>query len=313
MHSPQQPQQPQQQKQKNQEQQQQQQSKSPWKPAGATQSVQSKGKVVQPKPKMDDEKDKKQHKEDYVSFDDKTRVRYPTTSVATATLESVFDTLYTPMISRLPDETTQKKRTRSDINPLFGEIKIQGMRTLCASMNACTGHLFADMGCGYGRQALFMFLEHPYVSVYGIEYDPDRFTVARRALAKLWAYNPSLFEHLNPTEYDFRIRLRSRIYGNVICLERGNLLDKVSAFENADILFCEVSFKNTGQYPLLSKRLSQMKPNAKLLLYEQMETIYGSATMPFQPLCQLVHVATTWSPYMTFGLWRRCVAVKDQK
>jgi hypothetical protein len=253
---------------------------------------------------------KKREFKEYVIRIGEYLVTYPTTLVQTSSLESVYESLFMDPNVRLThpkqqQQQQQEQQKNPNINTLFGEIQIAGMRSICAlsEMKFKECGIFADMGCGFARQLLFVFLEYTQMSVIGVEYDIERFRIALRALEKLSTDNPATFQIMDVKENAY-IKLRSVLFNNTIEVFCGNLLHFEHTFQHADVLFCEVSFNNTGQRPLLSKRLSQMKRHSRCLLYEDLNKIDpDTLTKQFGSFVEKATIQTSWSPTFSFSMY----------
>lgn len=293
----------------------------PWRPATSTQTLLGKSNMpVRFLPSIAEKQEKTatiKEKKEVVAIPSSNKhlstvklcnedIPYPTTGLSDKRLEATYEGMIFCDATELNQRAS--KPTDPTVNKCFGEIRLSGMRKLCAAVNMNKCRLFADLGAGYGRQGLFVFLEYPRTNVYGVEYDEHRYAVAAQAIKRLCTENPKLFHYMQNTAQTF-VRAESRVFGNTIQVHKGNLLDHVHVFTAADVLFCEVSFAHTGQRPLLQKRLHSMKPGAHLLLYENMSTVYAtSSANKYKRWFQennAPDVQTTWSSSWQFPMYVR--------
>ena len=182
------------------------------------------------------------------------------------------------------------------VNFVFGEILPSGIRNIFAEPFMTVGdkkkpvHLL-DWGCGHGRLIMQLFLEHPNMSVTGVELHPGRFWNAYHAVYRLWLHNKHLYDivHFDNTENRVII-VKSRLFHNTITVYEGNFFEDrfLQLAKTADHLFVEVAFAHCRSNDpstcncegnisrkLLAHRVLCLKPGATCLFYEPTAQIFN--------------------------------------
>ena len=208
--------------------------------------------------------------------------------------------------------------TKSQSSLLYGEVLFEGAAKLFDSqhLNAEKGTVLVDLGSGVGKLALQAFLQFPNLSkVVGVELSPSRVTEAHSALQKLATSYSTSFQFnsnqdvkedhdtsinssssLSVPQIGYRCTLSTqkkksqRKYRgknhirklDIICNSLFSMEDIVA---ESDIVICETQILPES-YSSLVILLSKMKSGARLLTYEDLNTIYDSNQSSF-PFTQL--------------------------
>jgi hypothetical protein len=171
----------------------------------------------------------------------------------------------------------EKARAKSEhISLLFGELSRAGVRTALGPdiLNASgSARVLLDLGCGFGRLVVQAFVENPNLTlVVGVEYSQVRYDGACTFLFQLCR---AMGQCAKAVEHPAFVEVVTHD-NRVLRVVHGNMYDCGMLVAQADIVVLQTSVLPES-YALAKALLDHSKSSARLLTYQSLTDVYGSA------------------------------------
>lgn len=194
----------------------------------------------------------------------------------------------------------QEQAKISHSNLLYGEILFEGVCKLFDKdhLNVEKATSLIDLGSGMGKLIVQSFLQYPNLKeIIGVELASGRYQSSVDALKKLHKMETDHFTIIQEEEEENRkeekeerksmssFQIIENTTGRKVELFQGSLFNLESYISKMDIIICETKLMNTS-YSNLCKLLEKAHPTARLLTYENLDTLYRTIgrSNPFRRL-----------------------------